>query len=146
METFKNSSSGKFFLLFVTTTYLFIAISHIFFLPHYNVDNTTNPVVSNSIFKRHTSGKNQQETSQLRRTDKSTLEEKKKLISNITILATIAFLLISIFGLFKVSASPLFPRNYLFFNRQYSYLSLCTFRIWFFFMLKSSRDFKTSCF
>ncbi|WP_295654750.1 hypothetical protein [uncultured Mucilaginibacter sp.] len=129
METFKNSSSGKFLLLFVTTTYLFIAISHIFFLPHYNVDNTTRPVVSNSIFKRHTSGKNQQETSQLRRTDKSTLDEKKKLISNITVLVTIAFLLVSIFGLYNTLTTPLFPRKYLFINRQYSYLSLCTFRI-----------------
>ena len=116
-------------LLFLTVTYLFIAVSHIFYLPPAGQNNVQKPVSANSIFKRRSTDKNQPESPNLKRPDKSTFEEKKKVLPDIGQLVTLAFILTH-FGESGFSVTPKsFPRNYLLTNRQYSYLTFCTFRI-----------------
>lgn len=124
-----NQSPYKHLLLLLATAYLFIAVTHIFFLPHYNVDNTTKPAAANSIFKCHISAKSQPETPRLHRVDKSTLDDKKSVIPAAAQLGTIVLFLISIFGAVQRIVKFEIPRNYQLANRQYSYLNFCTFRI-----------------
>lgn len=117
-------------LLFLTVTYLFIAVSHIFYLPSNGQSNSQKPIAANSIFKRRSTDKNQSEFPNVKRPDKSTFEEKKKVMADISQLVSLAFILTH-FGETGLSTAPKsFPRNYLLIDRQYSYLTLCTFRIW----------------
>jgi hypothetical protein len=129
VNTLKKINAEKHILLFCMVTYLFVAVLYVFYLPHYNVDNTQAPLVSNSIFKRNTFDKANQGPIRIQRTDKSTFEEKKKAVADVTPVIFIAFVLIyALSGLLELKAE-IPPSKNLIYNRQYSYLSLCTFRI-----------------
>ena len=130
MDKRKLNKLNTSILLFLTVTYLFIAVSHIFYLPPNNLSSSQKHVAANSIFKRRVTDKNQRESPSLKRPDKSTIEEKKKVLDDITQLVSVAFIL-TYFGesLLSVKPEPS-PHNYLLANRQYAYLTLCTFRIW----------------
>lgn len=129
MDKRKLNKLNTSILLFLTVTYLFIAVSHIFYLPPNNLSSSQKHVAANSIFKRRVTDKNQRESPSLKRPDKSTIEEKKKVLDDITQLVSVAFIL-TYFGesLLSVKPEPS-PHNYLLANRQYAYLTLCTFRI-----------------
>jgi hypothetical protein len=117
-------------LLFCIAAYLFIAVSHIFYLPHYAVDNTPAPLISNSIFKRQVT-RYHHDPVQLQRTDKSTLEEKKSPAADIAQAVAIAFVLIYAFsGIYKLAIPSKYAyAKYSIYSGQYTYLTLRTFRI-----------------
>lgn len=119
MNTSKADKSNKYMLLFFIVIYTFVTISHIFYLPHYNTDNSKNIFIS----KEH------HDSAHLHRVDKSTIDEKKKSVADVINLATIVLLFICIGTALLSLKSPIVAPNYLLINRQYSYLSFCTFRI-----------------
>lgn len=129
MKETRQNKFNTYALLFVVIAYLFIAVSHIFYLPQLTSGNATGPASSNSIFKRQNTDLIHQDMYFLQRTDKSTIDERKKILSDIAQLACVTFILL-LACLFPVrSLHQFYPRNYTITNGQYTYLALCTFRI-----------------
>ncbi len=116
-------------VLLVMFTYTFITATHILLLSPRSESYFPINSAHNSIFKR-------KELStipvilQLRRIDKCTLDNKSTSFAAIFLLLNVALLfLISFFDALKRKIK--FPfRDHSFFNYQYAYLTLCTFRIW----------------
>ena len=129
LNTVKKNRVNNYLLLLVAATYLFIAVSHIFYLPQLISGNPSAPVISNSIFKRHNAFVVKHDTTYLQRADKSTVDERKKALSDVSQYASVAFLILFVCLAPLYLQRKTFPRNYLFYNRQFSYLALCTFRI-----------------
>jgi len=84
VNRFKPDKFNTTMLLFLTVTYLFIAVSNIFYLPPIGQSIAKKPVVANSILKRCSADRNQPESPTLKRPDKSTFEEKKKVLADIS--------------------------------------------------------------
>ena len=118
-------------LILLTVTYLFISTAFIFYLPPqtllYAATGNSAVVVSAKINHQH---HGQPESAQIRRPDKSTLEERKNVTINPLALAALTAILIWVACIaFASMPKVCLPQNYLLNNRQYSYLTLCTFRI-----------------
>lgn len=118
-------------LLLLTLTYLFISVAFVFYLPPetllYSVPKSS---VGFSSTKGNQQHKGQQDSAQMRRPDKSTLEERKNVIITPLALAALIAVLIWVGSIaFTVLSIVRLPENYLLNNRQYAYLTLCTFRI-----------------
>lgn len=115
----------------VMVIYLTIAVSYIFFLPCINQLPLSQRIVhQNSIFKRKEQlGANYVKSNFMQRTDKSTLEDKKT-VSDFLNAIVEAFVILFFFAqVWKLNLRPFFNRFRIIPDEQYTYLSLCTFRI-----------------
>jgi hypothetical protein len=111
--------------------YLLIASSHVFFLPRLTVLSDTHSTAFNSVFKRKIESVRSSfnESSYVQRPDKSTLEEKKSVTDLISAVLSSFILLFFALQFWKLISKPL-TRNFgLNPGYQYTYLSLCNFRI-----------------
>ncbi|WP_348048323.1 hypothetical protein [Mucilaginibacter sp.] len=115
----------------IMAVYFVIAVTHILFLPCMTQPHAIHFAGHNSIFKRKTENLNGTTTKGgfLQRPDKSTLEDKKSLIDVLTSVVGFFTLLFFTIQLWKLDLKRYrtFPDPVVSF--QYSYLSLCTFRI-----------------
>lgn len=117
--------------MLVMVFYLLIASSHVFFLPRLTESRSTHSTALNSVFKRKIESVRSSfnESSYVQRPDKSTLEEKKSVIDLISAIVGSFILLFFALQLWKLNPKQ-FIRNFrLIPGDQYTYLSLCTFRI-----------------
>ncbi|MFC0513431.1 hypothetical protein ACFFGT_04440 [Mucilaginibacter angelicae] len=115
----------------VMAFYLLIASSHVFFLPRLTQLESTHSTGFNSIFKRKIENLHNSlsESSYVQRPDKSTLEEKKSVTDLISAVVGSFILLFFAIQLWKLNLKPFFRYFRLKPGSQYTYLSLCTFRI-----------------
>jgi predicted PurR-regulated permease PerM len=127
----KQGSLKSLLVLSVMAFYLLIASSHVFFLPRLTELQGTHSTAFNSVFKRKIESvrRSFNESSYVQRPDKSTLEEKKSVTDLISAVVSSFILLFFILQLWKSLPKPLIRSFRLTPGYQYTYLSLCTFRI-----------------
>lgn len=120
-------------ILSVMAFYLVIASSHVFFLPRLTQSGRTRSTGFNSVFKRKMENLHSSfsESSYVQRPDKSTLEEKKSVTDLISAVVGSFILLFFALQLWKLNPKQLIRNFRIIPGYRYSYLSLCTFRIWF---------------
>jgi len=126
---YKNIKKLNWRVLLLMFTYAFITATHILLLSPRNESYFPINSAHNSIFKR-------KELStipvifQLRRIDKCTLDNKSISFAAVFLLLNVFLLfLISFFDALKRKIKFPFRDHHSFFNHQYAYLTLCTFRI-----------------
>jgi len=127
----KQESLKSLLILSVMAFYLLIASSHVFFLPRLTELPSTHSTAFSSVFKRKIESvrRSFNESSYVQRPDKSTLEEKKSVTDLISAVVSSFILLFFALQLWKLISKPLTRYFKLKSGFQYTYLSLCTFRI-----------------
>lgn len=127
----KQESLKSLLVLSVMAFYLLIASSHVFFLPRLTELPGAHSIAFNSVFKRKIESVRSSfnESSYVQRPDKSTLEEKKSVNDLISAVVGSFILLFFILQLWKLLPKPLIRNFRLTPGLQYTYLSLCNFRI-----------------
>lgn len=117
-------------IISVLVLYAFITATHIILLPFHSELNPSNSTTQNSIYNTRQVAAPIPVLLQLRRIDKCTLDEKSSSLSIVFFALTISFLfLISFFDALKKRKMLFAWDTYSFHNKQYAYLTLCTFRI-----------------
>ncbi len=132
MKKRKHEASKSLLVMSVMFFYLLIASSHVFFLPRLTESRSTHSTAFNSVFKRKIESVRSSfnESSYVQRPDKSTLEEKKSVIDLISAVVGSFILLFFALQLWKLNPKPFMRSFRLIPGYQYTFLSLCTFRIW----------------
>ncbi|WP_413669978.1 hypothetical protein ACEN9X_08600 [Mucilaginibacter sp. Mucisp86] len=131
MKKRKHEASKSLLVMSVMIFYLLIASSHVFFLPRLTQLRSTHSTAFNSVFKRkiETVRSSFNESSYVQRPDKSTLEEKKSVTDLISAVVSSFILLFFALQLWKFNPKQLIRNFGLIPRYQYTFLSLCTFRI-----------------
>ena len=114
----------------VTLTYLLVACTYIFFMPNRATeDGPKGHISNNSIFKRKKESHSEPSNTLFHRIDRVTPAENKKntLIAAVSLFISLITLF---FGLKGWKVKVRFRDDSLYFlNSQYTYLSICSFRI-----------------
>ena len=125
-DIFKNLQ-----VLFIAACYIFIAVSHIFFLPRLTGPVTEAAISHNSIFKRksETAVASLAHANFFQRTDKFVMNDKKSAIDLLNLVVGSFILLLFAQQLWKFKPKHLHTYYWLVPDSQYAYLSFCTFKI-----------------
>ncbi|WP_183565897.1 hypothetical protein [Mucilaginibacter sp. SP1R1] len=118
-------------MLLVSACYIFIAVSHMFFLPRLTELNSKAALSHNSIFKRkpETSVTSVNHINFFQRTDKFIVNDKKSAIDLMNIVISSFILLMFARLVWRLNPKQFFTLRWSAVNYQYSYLSFCTFKI-----------------
>jgi hypothetical protein len=118
-------------VLLIAACYIFIAVSHIFFLPRLTGPVTEAAISHNSIFKRktETTVTSLAHANFFQRTDKFIMNDKKSAIDLLNLVVGSFILLLFAQQLWKFKPKHLHIYYWLIPDSQYAYLSFCTFKI-----------------
>jgi hypothetical protein len=118
-------------VLLIAACYVFIAVSHIFFLPRLTGPVTEAAISHNSIFKRKTETivASLSHANFFQRTDKFVMNDKKSAIDLLNMVVGSFILLLFALQLWKLNPRHFLIRHCLVPDSQYAYLSFCTFKI-----------------
>ena len=131
MKQSRSDIFKKLQVLFIAACYIFIAVSHIFFLPRLTGPVAEAAVSHNSIFKRktETTVASLSHVNFFQRTDKFIMNDKKSAIDLLNMVVGSFILLLFAQRLWKLNPQRLLTINWSATDSQYSYLSFCTFKI-----------------
>ena len=131
MQTSNINKVKKLQVLLVSACYIFIAVSHMFFLPRLTELNGKASLSQNSIFKRkpETTIATISHINFFQRTDKFIVNDKKSAIDLLNIVVGSFILLLFARLIWKLNPKHFRAFHWSAVNHQYSYLSFCTFKI-----------------
>ena len=130
----QNSSTDivkKLQVLLIASCYIFIAVSHMFFLPRLTELSDKAASSHNSIFKRklETTVVTISHINFFQRTDKFIVNDKKSVIDLMSMVVGSFILLLFARHIWKLNPKHFLTLNWSAVNYQHSYLSFCTFKI-----------------
>ena len=131
MKQSRSDIFKKLQVLCIAACYVFIAVSHIFFLPRLTGPVPEAAVNHNSIFKRkiETIVTSISHTNFFQRTDKFVMNDKKSAIDLLSMVVGSFIILLFVQRLWKLNPQRFLNINWSVTDSQYSYLSFCTFKI-----------------
>jgi hypothetical protein len=132
MQSSNTDIVKKLQVLIIAACYIFIAVSHMFFLPRLTELGSKAVALShNSIFKRksETTIAAASHINFFQRTDKFIVNDKKSVIDLLNMVVASFILLLFARLIWKLNPKHFLTLHWPAVNYQYSYLSFCTFKI-----------------
>lgn len=131
MQNSNTDIVKKLQVLLIAACYIFIAVSHMFFLPRLTELSSKAASSHNSIFKRkaETTIAMISHINFFQRTDKFIVNDKKSVIDLMSMVVGSFILLLFARNIWKLNSKHFLTFNWSTVNYQYSYLSFCTFKI-----------------